>query len=47
MPDQLMNIFKKNMNLLLGIFNPEGLFEISYPFNLIIKRNLINNLFKS
>ncbi|KAH0887979.1 hypothetical protein HID58_050408 [Brassica napus] len=30
MPDQLMNIFKKNMNLLLGIFNPEGLFEISY-----------------
>nr|VDC85753.1 unnamed protein product [Brassica oleracea] len=29
-PDQLMNIFKKNMNLLLGIFNPEGLFEISY-----------------
>ncbi|CAA7027130.1 unnamed protein product [Microthlaspi erraticum] len=30
MPDQLMNIFRKNMNLLLGIFNPEGLFEISY-----------------
>ncbi|ESQ40918.1 hypothetical protein EUTSA_v10014407mg [Eutrema salsugineum] len=29
-PDQLMNIFRKNMNLLLGIFNPEGLFEISY-----------------
>uniref|UniRef100_M4CIP9 CCHC-type domain-containing protein n=1 Tax=Brassica campestris TaxID=3711 RepID=M4CIP9_BRACM len=25
MPDKLMNIFKKNMNLLLGIFNPEGL----------------------
>ncbi|KFK25274.1 hypothetical protein AALP_AA8G090800 [Arabis alpina] len=29
-PEQLMNIFRKNMNLLLGIFNPEGLFEISY-----------------
>ncbi|CAN8298919.1 unnamed protein product [Cochlearia groenlandica] len=29
-PDQLMNIFRKNMNLLLGIFNPEGLFEITY-----------------
>ncbi|XP_010491625.1 PREDICTED: probable plastid-lipid-associated protein 7, chloroplastic [Camelina sativa] len=29
-PDQLMNIFRKNMDLLLGIFNPEGLFEISY-----------------
>ncbi|XP_023636630.1 probable plastid-lipid-associated protein 7, chloroplastic isoform X2 [Capsella rubella] len=28
-PEQLMNIFRKNMDLLLGIFNPEGLFEIS------------------
>ncbi|KAJ0260716.1 Fibrillin-5 [Hirschfeldia incana] len=44
MPDQLMNIFKRNMNLLLGIFNPEGLFEISYPFNLIITRNYIDNV---
>ncbi|VVB13831.1 unnamed protein product [Arabis nemorensis] len=29
-PDQLMNIFRKNLNLLLGIFNPEGQFEMSY-----------------
>ncbi|XP_010456461.1 PREDICTED: probable plastid-lipid-associated protein 7, chloroplastic [Camelina sativa] len=29
-PDQLMNIFRKNTDLLLGIFNPEGLFEITY-----------------
>ncbi|KAL1224522.1 Fibrillin-5 [Cardamine amara subsp. amara] len=29
-PDQLMNIFRKNMDLLLEIFNPEGRFEISF-----------------
>ncbi|CAK9133555.1 unnamed protein product [Ilex paraguariensis] len=32
-PDQLMNIFRKNYDLLLGIFNPEGWLEITYPFN--------------
>ncbi|KAJ4953383.1 hypothetical protein NE237_030215 [Protea cynaroides] len=29
-PDQLMNVFRKNYDLLLGIFNPEGWLEISY-----------------
>ncbi|XP_060185409.1 fibrillin-5, chloroplastic isoform X1 [Lycium barbarum] len=29
-PDQLMNVFKKNYDLLLGIFNPEGWLEITY-----------------
>ncbi|KAL5753969.1 hypothetical protein ACOSP7_022189 [Xanthoceras sorbifolium] len=29
-PDQLMNMFRKNYDLLLGIFNPEGWLEISY-----------------
>ncbi|CAG7879080.1 hypothetical protein HID58_008428 [Brassica napus] len=46
MPDQLMNIFKKNMNLLLGIFNPEGLFEISYlDEDLQVGRDGKGNLF--
>ncbi|KAF8411635.1 hypothetical protein HHK36_004193 [Tetracentron sinense] len=31
-PDQLMNVFQKNYDLLLSIFNPEGCLEISYPF---------------
>ncbi|KAE8720412.1 putative plastid-lipid-associated protein 7 [Hibiscus syriacus] len=29
-PDQLMNVFPKNYDLLLGIFNPEGWLEITY-----------------
>ncbi|RYR53406.1 hypothetical protein Ahy_A06g028486 [Arachis hypogaea] len=29
-PDQLMHVFRKNYNLLLGIFNPEGWLEITY-----------------
>ncbi|KAK0608842.1 hypothetical protein LWI29_036805 [Acer saccharum] len=29
-PDQLMNMFRKNYDLLLSIFNPEGWLEISY-----------------
>ncbi|XP_057492342.1 fibrillin-5, chloroplastic-like isoform X2 [Actinidia eriantha] len=29
-PNQLMNIFRKNYDILLGIFNPEGWLEITY-----------------
>ncbi|KAF3960979.1 hypothetical protein CMV_014347 [Castanea mollissima] len=29
-PDQLMNVFRKNYDLLLGIFNPQGWLEITY-----------------
>ncbi|WJZ86393.1 hypothetical protein VitviT2T_005852 [Vitis vinifera] len=29
-PDKLMNVFKQNYDLLLGIFNPEGWLEITY-----------------
>ncbi|XP_022773841.1 probable plastid-lipid-associated protein 7, chloroplastic [Durio zibethinus] len=29
-PDQLMNVFQKNYDLLLGTFNPEGWLEITY-----------------
>ncbi|XP_057416933.1 fibrillin protein 5 homolog isoform X2 [Lotus japonicus] len=29
-PDQLMNLFRKNYDLLLSIFNPEGWLEITY-----------------
>ncbi|KAL1806482.1 hypothetical protein ACET3Z_029550 [Daucus carota] len=29
-PDQLMNLFRKNYDILLGIFNPEGWLEITY-----------------
>ncbi|KAK9095007.1 hypothetical protein Scep_026476 [Stephania cephalantha] len=29
-PDQLMNVFQKNYDLLLSIFNPEGWLEITY-----------------
>ncbi|XP_058100210.1 fibrillin protein 5 homolog isoform X2 [Magnolia sinica] len=29
-PDQLMSIFRKNYDILLAIFNPEGWLEISY-----------------
>lgn len=28
---QLMNVFRKNYDLLLSIFNPEGWLEITYP----------------
>jgi hypothetical protein len=28
---QLMNIFQKNYDMLLDIFNPEGWLEITYP----------------
>ncbi|KAL4590814.1 hypothetical protein LXL04_003757 [Taraxacum kok-saghyz] len=31
-PDQLMNMFRKNYDILLGIFNPHGWLEITYPF---------------
>jgi hypothetical protein len=34
-PDQLMNIFQKNYDMLLAIFNPEGWLEITYPFRLM------------
>ncbi|CAH9146187.1 unnamed protein product [Cuscuta epithymum] len=29
-PDKLMNVFRKNFDLLLGIFNPDGWLEITY-----------------
>ncbi|CAI0555169.1 unnamed protein product [Linum tenue] len=29
-PDQLMNVFQKNYDLLLNIFNPEGWLELTY-----------------
>ncbi|XP_059645581.1 fibrillin-5, chloroplastic isoform X2 [Cornus florida] len=29
-PDQLMNVFRKNYDILLSIFNPEGWLEITY-----------------
>ncbi|KAH1237196.1 putative plastid-lipid-associated protein 7, chloroplastic [Glycine max] len=29
-PDRLMNVFRKNYDLLLGVFNPEGWLEITY-----------------
>jgi len=28
-----MNIFQKNYDMLLAIFNPEGWLEITYPFS--------------
>ncbi|KAJ0976801.1 hypothetical protein J5N97_012275 [Dioscorea zingiberensis] len=30
-PDKLMNLFEKNYDLLLAVFNPDGWLEISYP----------------
>ncbi|CAN1828773.1 Fibrillin protein 5 homolog [Linum perenne] len=30
-PEQLMNVFQKNYQLLLSIFNPEGWLELTYP----------------
>ncbi|KAH1237195.1 putative plastid-lipid-associated protein 7, chloroplastic [Glycine max] len=35
-PDRLMNVFRKNYDLLLGVFNPEGWLEITYPNSLKI-----------
>lgn len=36
-----MNMFRKNYDLLLGIFNPDGWLEISYPFYFLLVENLI------
>lgn len=45
-PDQLMNVFKKNYELLLGIFNPEGWLEITYvDDSLRIGRDIKGNIF--
>ncbi|KAM3290246.1 fibrillin-5, chloroplastic isoform X1 [Capsicum chacoense] len=45
-PGQLMNVFQKNYNLLLGIFNPEGWLEITYvDENLRIGRDNKGNIF--
>ncbi|XP_015056814.1 probable plastid-lipid-associated protein 7, chloroplastic isoform X1 [Solanum pennellii] len=45
-PDQLMNVFQKNYNLLLGIFNPQGWLEITYvDENLRIGRDDKDNIF--
>ncbi|XP_047256976.1 fibrillin-5, chloroplastic isoform X2 [Capsicum annuum] len=45
-PNQLMNVFQKNYNLLLGIFNPEGWLEITYiDENLRIGRDNKDNIF--
>ncbi|XP_077236434.1 plastid-lipid associated protein PAP / fibrillin family protein isoform X2 [Tasmannia lanceolata] len=35
-PDELMNIFRKNYDPLLAIFNPEGWLEITYPSTLFL-----------
>ncbi|QHO15927.1 putative plastid-lipid-associated protein 7 [Arachis hypogaea] len=45
-PDQLMHVFRKNYNLLLGIFNPEGWLEITYVDDTIrIGRDNKGNIF--
>ncbi|KAL0343131.1 UNVERIFIED_CONTAM: Fibrillin protein 5 [Sesamum angustifolium] len=45
-PEQLMNVFRKNYDLLLGIFNPEGWLEITYVDNsLRIGRDDKGNMF--
>ncbi|XP_061345375.1 fibrillin protein 5 homolog isoform X1 [Gastrolobium bilobum] len=45
-PDQLMNLFRKNYDLLLGIFNPEGWLEITYvDDNMRIGRDDKGNIF--
>ncbi|GLT70411.1 hypothetical protein SLA2020_424930 [Shorea laevis] len=45
-PDQLMNMFQKNYDLLLAIFNPEGWLEITYvDDNLRIGRDDKGNIF--
>ncbi|KAG5254231.1 hypothetical protein OIU78_018544 [Salix suchowensis] len=45
-PDQLMNMFRKNYDLLLNIFNPDGWLEITYvDDNLRIGRDDSGNIF--
>ncbi|KAF4357215.1 hypothetical protein F8388_017427 [Cannabis sativa] len=45
-PDQLMNMFRKNYDLLLGIFNPEGWLEITYVDDILrIGRDDKGNIF--
>ncbi|XP_031116049.1 fibrillin-5, chloroplastic isoform X1 [Ipomoea triloba] len=45
-PDKLMNVFRKNYDLLLGIFNPDGWLEITYlDDNLRIGRDDKGNTF--
>lgn len=36
-----MNVFQKNYDILLGIFNPEGWLEISYPWILSVSVSVI------
>ena len=42
-----MNIFQKNYDMLLAIFNPEGWLEITYPFSQkkILSTGLVTSLF--
>ncbi|CAN6228082.1 unnamed protein product [Urochloa humidicola] len=45
-PEQLMNIFQKNYDMLLAIFNPEGWLEITYvDESLRIGRDDMENIF--
>ncbi|KAK1403811.1 putative plastid-lipid-associated protein 7, chloroplastic [Heracleum sosnowskyi] len=45
-PDQLMNLFRKNYDILLGIFNPEGWLEITYVDDMLrIGRDDKGNIF--
>ncbi|KAL9367362.1 hypothetical protein Peur_038561 [Populus x canadensis] len=45
-PDQLMNLFRKNYDLLLSIFNPDGWLEITYvDDNMRIGRDDSGNIF--
>lgn len=45
-PDQLMNLFKKNYDVLLAIFNPEGWLDITYADDYLrIGRDNKGNIF--
>ncbi|KAK4483268.1 hypothetical protein RD792_010453 [Penstemon davidsonii] len=45
-PDQLMSVFRKNYDLLLSIFNPQGWLEITYVDNILrIGRDDKGNIF--
>ncbi|XP_058731004.1 fibrillin protein 5 homolog isoform X1 [Vicia villosa] len=45
-PDQLMNVFRKNYDILLSIFNPEGWLDITYvDDNMRIGRDDKGNIF--
>ncbi|XP_050204670.1 fibrillin-5, chloroplastic isoform X2 [Mercurialis annua] len=45
-PDQLMNMFRKNYDLLLGIFNPQGWLDITFvDDNMRIGRDDKGNIF--